>query len=278
MASDGTDRLRLRLSPETLRQLDELRVEISPNKSTVVRAVLLNYLAKDGREDIRLLVDDSLSDAQMDAVIRKELLHLHEDGLNRISFSEVLKTIQLQTLVVPAPTITLPGVIIPERKLETGTLVVAHTMALSALIRQLGEDWRIAYDLPPAKWEEIVAGAFDLAGFDEVILTPRSGDHGRDVIAFKRGVGSIKIISSVKAYKPGLLVGYDDVRALIGVMTGEADTSKGIIATTSDFPPNIEKDPFIRPFLPTRLELLNGKGLNTWLSSLIDDPESRHRR
>jgi len=278
MASDSNRRLRLRLSPETLRQLDELNVEISPNRSAVIRAALLNYLAKDGSEHVRLIVDDSLSDEQVDAVVRKELLHLHDDGLNRVSFSEILKTLELHSLVVPAPAITLPGIIIPERKVDTGTLIVAHTMALSSLIRQLGEDWRLAYELPPAKWEEIVAGAFDLAGFDEVILTPRSGDHGRDVIALRKGVGSIKIISSVKAYKPGLLVGYDDVRALIGVMTGEADTSKGIIATTSDFPPNLEKDPFIRPFLPTRLELLNGKGLNDWLSSLIDNPPARQMR
>ncbi|WP_370137360.1 hypothetical protein [Bradyrhizobium sp. USDA 313] len=32
-------------------------------------------------------------------------------------------------------------------------------------------------------------------------LTPRSGDHGRDVIAVRSGVGCIKIIGSVKAYK-----------------------------------------------------------------------------
>src|ERR1700674_1689501 len=28
------------------------------------------------------------------------------------------------------------------------------------------------------RWEEIVAGAFKKAGYDEVTLTPRSGDHG----------------------------------------------------------------------------------------------------
>lgn len=44
MASDRTDRRRHRLSAETLRQLDELQVEISPNKSTVVTAELLNYI------------------------------------------------------------------------------------------------------------------------------------------------------------------------------------------------------------------------------------------
>ncbi len=61
---------------------------------------------------------------------------------------------------------------------------------------------------------------------------------------------------------------YDDVRALTGVMTGERDVSKGIITTTSDFPPRIGEDPFIAPFLPTRLELVNGLELQKWLSDL----------
>src|SRR5262249_31163577 len=129
-------------------------------------------------------------------------------------------------------------------------------------------DWRKAYEIPPHVWEEIIAGAYKNAGFDEVTLTPRSGDHGRDVIAIKKGIGSIKIIGSVKAYKPGLLVGYDEIRALLGVMTGERDTSKGIITTTSDFPPKVLDDPFIAPFIPTRLELMDGKMLKDWLLDL----------
>jgi restriction system protein len=67
-----------------------------------------------------------------------------------------------------------------------------------------------------------------------------------------------------------LLVGYDDVRALLGVMTGERDVSKGMLATTSGFPSNILKDPFIAPFLPTRLELLDGLQLQRWLNELLD--------
>jgi restriction system protein len=99
----------------------------------------------------------------------------------------------------------------------------------------------------------------------EVTLTPRSGDHGRDVIAVSQDIGCVKIIGSVKAYAPGNLVPYDAVRALIGVMTGEQDVSKGIITTTSDFPPKIADDPFIAPFLPTRLELVPGAKLREWL-------------
>jgi len=91
----------------------------------------------------------------------------------------------------------------------------------------LRSDWTIAYQLSPYKWEEIVAGAFKKAGYDDVILTPRSGDLGRDVIAVKSGIGCIKIIGSVKAYKRGHLVPYDAVRSLLGVRNSERDVSKG---------------------------------------------------
>jgi restriction system protein len=81
----------------------------------------------------------------------------------------------------------------------------------------------------------------------------------------------VKIIGSVKAYKPGHLVSYDAVRALIGVMNSERDTSKGIITTTSDFPPRIASDPSIAPYLPYRLELLNGAALQKWLAALAQE-------
>lgn len=64
------------------------------------------------------------------------------------------------------------------------------------------------------RWEEIIAGAYQKAGFDEVTLTSRSGDFGRDVIAVKHGLGTIRIIDQVKAYSPNRLVTADDVRSL----------------------------------------------------------------
>src|SRR6266446_3923140 len=105
-------------------------------------------------------------------------------------------------------------------------------------------------------------------GYDEVILTPRSGDRGRDVIAIKRGVGCIRIIDSVKAYKPSHLVRHDDVRALAGVLHGDLKASKGIVTTTSDFAPGIATDPYLAPLMPFRLELMNGERLKKWLSDL----------
>ena len=164
--------------------------------------------------------------------------------------------------------LVIQGIIIPERKTQEGLLIRSYSTVWRELVRQLSADWSVALQLKPDQWEEMLAGAFKKAGYDEVTLTPRSKDHGRDVIAIKGGVGCIKIIGSVKAYAPGNLVSYDDVRALLGVMSGERDVSKGIVTTTSDFPPLIEKDPFIAPFLPTRLELLNGERLQTWLAEL----------
>ncbi|MGX1320768.1 restriction system protein [Bradyrhizobium sp. USDA 377] len=138
------------------------------------------------------------------------------------------------------------------------------------MVRVLGQDWTEAFRVPPEKWEEIVAGAFDRAGYDQVTLTPRSGDFGRDVIAVKNGVGTIKVLGSVKAYKPGHLVKQDDVRALLGVLSGDQTASKAILTTTSDFAPKIKTDPFIKPFLPTRLELMNGNELLKWLIDLAE--------
>lgn len=109
--------------------------------------------------------------------------------------------------------------------------------------------------------EEIVAAAYDKEGFDEVILTPRSGDYGRDVIAIKKGVVSLKFIDQVKRYKPGHIVKADEVRALIGVLNSELDATKAFFTTTSAFAPKIEEDKFIKPYLPYRLELVDREKL-----------------
>jgi restriction system protein len=78
----------------------------------------------------------------------------------------------------------------------------AVALAWFDVIDMLKRDPNLAYQLSPEKWEEIVAGAYKKAGFDEVTLTPRSGDYGRDVIAVKKAFGIVRIIDQVKAYRP----------------------------------------------------------------------------
>src|SRR5262249_24070587 len=84
-----------------------------------------------------------------------------------------------------------------------GRLVAGVSVAWFEIIAQLAKDPNFLFQIPPRKLEELIAGAYERAGFTEVILTPRSGDLGRDVIASKPGFYSIRIIDQVKAYRPG---------------------------------------------------------------------------
>lgn len=119
----------------------------------------------------------------------------------------------------------------------------------------------------PRRFEEMIAGAYDRAGFD-VILTPRSNDRGRDVIASKSGFGSIRFLEQVKAYKPGHLVTHEDVRAMWGVLSSDLNASKCLITTTSGFQPNVVSSLEFMPLIPYRLELKDGEQTVEWLRSI----------
>jgi restriction system protein len=175
----------------------------------------------------------------------------------QFSLNAVIEPVTLSAFVSTA-SITVSSLIIPERKTAEGILVRSTSAIWLEIVQRLGSDWTLAFQLNPDQWEELVAGAFHKAGYDEVTKTPRSGDHGRDLIAVKHGFGCVKILGSVKAYKADHPVEYDAVRALVGVLTADPKASKGIITTTSDFPPQMENDPSIAPFLPTRLVSLSG--------------------
>lgn len=166
------------------------------------------------------------------------------------------------------PELLIRTVIQPYGKTTDGKLVRALALPWHVVAQELSRDWSLAHQIPADKWEELIAAAFDREGYDEVVLTPRSGDFGRDVIATRRGVGCVRIIGSVKAYHPGKLVRYDDVRALAGVLAGDPSATKAILTTTSGFPPGILKDSFIGPFIPNRIELMDGNRLRKWLSDL----------
>ena len=167
------------------------------------------------------------------------------------------------------PTLLVQGVVSPVGATSEGTLIEAVSPVWKMLVSHLRTDPYLAFQIAPRKWEELVAAAFDEAGYDEVVLTPRSGDLGRDVIAVKRGIGAVKILGSVKAYKPGHLVRHDDVRALMGVLAADVSASKGIVTTTSNFAPGIMTDPLIKSLIPYRLELLNGSQLQEWFEQIV---------
>lgn len=153
-------------------------------------------------------------------------------------------------------------------EVSEGRLVEAVALPWFEIMQMIKADPESIYAIDPFKWEEIIAGAYTRAGFDEVILTRRSGDHGRDVIATKYGIGSIRFFDQVKAYRPGHVVPAEAVRAMIGTITGYQNVSKGIITTTSMFAPRIMEDVSVRALVPHRIELKDRPQLLTWLSQL----------
>jgi len=152
-------------------------------------------------------------------------------------------------------------------KTEDGMLV-KPAMPWFQVLKQIASDgdFLLNFSHAPRKFEEFVAGAYQQAGFDDVILTPQSADRGRDVIAMKNGACSIRILDQAKAYSLGNLVTHTDVRAMVGVLTLDSNTSKGIITTTSDFQPTIVSGNEFSRLMPYRLELRNG----TSAQALVD--------
>ncbi len=169
----------------------------------------------------------------------------------------------LTTITKPDfPTLLSQAIIIPDKETEDGQLIKAVSFPLLAIIHRIIEDPSRMYEIDPRKWEEIVAATYAESGFfDDVTLTPRSGDRGRDVIAVKKGFGSIRLIESVKRCSPGNKTTAEEVQALIGVLLSDPQASKGIVSTTWEFAPMIWQNPHIMQYVPHRLELVDGKAL-----------------
>ncbi len=170
-----------------------------------------------------------------------------------------------------APTVKLfPEVLIQAAivrfgdRTDEGQIISGVSVPWFEIISQLETDPDFLFVVPWRKLEEIIAGAYERYGW-QVILTPRSGDHGRDVIATRHGVCSIRIVDQIKAYKRGHVVTADEVNSMLGVLNKDQNASKGIVSTTSRFAPGIEKDSGIKAFMPYRLELKDGEELRRFL-------------
>ena len=171
------------------------------------------------------------------------------------------------TVIRNTASLLLQAVTVPGAKTDEGQLIEAVALPWFQIIESLKDDPSLAFQIRPRQWEEIIAGAYERAGFDEVTLTPRSGDLGRDIIAVKHGLGTVRVIDQMKAYGPNHLVTANDVRALLGILKGDK-ASKGFLTTTSDFAPKLRDDILLEPFMPAQLELINGKRLLARLEEL----------
>lgn len=171
------------------------------------------------------------------------------------------------TIPDDAPQVTMMALLTFEDKTKEGQLVEAVGYPWYEILDLLTRDPNELYNMDPRRFEEFIAGAWERYGY-KVILTPRSADMGRDIIAWRDGFGSIKIFDQVKRYKISHPVTAAEVRELVGVVSMDVSVSKGVITTTSTFAPNLMDDELISKVVPYRLELKPRNLLLQWLEGL----------
>ncbi len=128
------------------------------------------------------------------------------------------------------PSVLLKSVLLEfEASAEEGVIVKrprATWFEISEHLRK-SPDFRFAFSAEPTAFEEFLAGAYHVDGWNAVTLTPRTGDKGRDVIAVTTGLTTIRVLDQAKAYGQNHPVSPDDVRALYGVLMLDKNASKG---------------------------------------------------
>jgi hypothetical protein len=94
-------------------------------------------------------------------------------------------------------------------------------------------------EMDPRTFEAFIASLIEQLGFEDVTLTPSSGDEGRDVLATQRIHGlTILFAFECKRYAPDRPVGPQFARALLGTIShGATRANKGVLVTTSRFTP-----------------------------------------
>ena len=123
------------------------------------------------------------------------------------------------------------------------------------------------FSIAPSKWEELIAASYEAAGFDAVVLVPRSGG-GRDIVATRMGFAQVSIVDQVRVFEEGKVVHANDVCTLLGALLAERNATKGFITTTAKLAPGITDDTRIAFFLPHRLEVIDGEQLLARLNGI----------
>jgi len=159
------------------------------------------------------------------------------------------------------PDLLLSSVVRAYGTISDSELVTFVEPAWLAIRDSLVADPSCRFSITPSKWEELIAASYEAAGFDAVVLVPRSGDGGRDIVATRMGFAQVSIVDQVRILEVGKVVDADDVCTLLGALLADRNATKGFITTTANFAPGITDDNRIAFFLPHRLELIDGEHL-----------------
>jgi hypothetical protein len=99
-------------------------------------------------------------------------------------------------------TVTIGFLLDLGEKSDEGRLILAVTPAWLEILSELERDSEAFAKLTWRQFEELIGGGYKEDGWDLTILTPRSGDKGRDIVATTSDVGTIRIIDQVSDRLP----------------------------------------------------------------------------
>jgi restriction system protein len=207
-------------------------------------------------------------DAQQDYVLHAEAGRYRARGFAAAFQSNAFQDDAFQS--APGPLLQAQLIVTGGATAE-GVLVEATAIPWFEWVKRFQRDPGAVHEIDWRQWEELIAGAYTEAFRGqpcEVILTPRSGDRGRDVIVTLPGIGSIRYFDQVKAYAAHRVVTLDEVHSMLGALVSHQNVSKGVITTTSKFAPGVYDDPGLKQLMPHRLELKPRDVLLPWLSEL----------
>jgi restriction system protein len=121
-------------------------------------------------------------------------------------------------------------------------------------------------NLPPAGFEKLCQRLLREAGFQQVVVTGRSGDGGIDgkgLLQINRFL-SMQVVFQSKRYNASSPITVSQIRDLRGAMAGRTD--KGIFITTSSFTADARKEALREGVTP--IELVDGQQLVAMLEDL----------
>jgi len=126
--------------------------------------------------------------------------------------------------------------IVPEQQI-IATVQPQIILANERLMEHLKRQPETMFDLPPRKFEELVADLLVDLGYD-VELTPATRDGGKDILAYMETPhGRLLCLVEAKRYRADRKVGVELVRGLYGTLA-DVDASSAMLVTTSSFSPD----------------------------------------
>jgi len=139
-------------------------------------------------------------------------LNILADGRYEVAYDDPGNNDCLGAIASPSVLLQTDVVTLGE-KTDEGELVKSVRQTWGEIVKQIRLRYDFLFEFTKASraFEMFLAATYRMDGFDEVILTPRSNDRGRDVIASKTGR---RILEQAKAYGVKRRVTHEEVRAM----------------------------------------------------------------